>query len=66
MKYSEIEVLRKSLGLTHDAFSDLLGIKLSTYYSYKSARNPSGSVIKLLKLLESNPEKMFFLLKNIK
>jgi len=55
MKFEEIEAIRNRLGLTTRAFADLIGIKLSTYYSYKNSRKPSGSCLILLKLFKNEP-----------
>jgi len=58
MEFREIEEIRNRLGLTTRAFAELIGIKVNTYYSYRNARNPSGAVEKILRLLKKEPEEM--------
>ena len=58
MNFDEIEAIRNRLGLTTKAFAEIIGIKVSTYYSYKNARKPSGSVEKILQLIKKEPEEM--------
>ena len=58
MEFREIEAIRNRLGLTTEAFAELIGIKVSTYYSYRNARNPSRAVEKILQLLKKEPEEM--------
>jgi len=65
MKYKEMEAIRNKLGLTKKAFSKLVGIKVSTYYSYKANRKPSGAVEKILWLLKKEPEEMFQKMRSI-
>jgi len=58
MSFYEIEAIRNRLGLTTKAFAELIGIKVNTYYSYKKARKPSGSCLKILKLMQKEPDVM--------
>jgi len=66
MNYDEMEKIRNKLGLTIRSFAGLFGISPSTYYSYKTARKPSGSVLILLLLLKKKPDEMLIKLRNIK
>jgi len=54
--YEKLESLREEFGLTVKAFCSLLGIKISTYYTYKSTRNPSGTLKVLIDLLQEDSE----------
>jgi len=65
MTYADIVAIRKDLGLSVRAFCDLIGIAFQTYYSFKSVRNPKGSLVILLRLIQNHPEEMFVRLREV-
>jgi len=56
MTYQTLQNLRKQLGLTTFEFCKLLGIKKSTYYSYKAQRQIPETLAILVKLIEDDPD----------
>ena len=54
--WTELEAIREDFGLTIKAFCKLLGIKRSTYYAYKSTRNPSETLKIMIDLIKDDPE----------
>ncbi len=54
---SEVAKVRQSLGLTQEAFADLLGIGLSTLRSWEQKkREPSGAARMLIAIALKHPE----------
>ena len=65
MTYQEVEAIRNEIGATIEAMCSILGISKSTYYSWSQpSRSPCGSTLELLKLLRSDPIKIYADLRN--
>ena len=56
LSYGDVESIRKELGITVVEFCRVLGISISTYYSWSQpGRVPMGSTAILLGLIAENP-----------
>ena len=56
MTPQEIKSLRSRLGLTQEAFAKVMGVsRIATVSEWENgSRNPSGSAVKLMELLEKS------------
>jgi len=58
MTYKRMQKLRNRLELTVPAFCGILGIKQSTYYSYKAQRKIPETLSILVRLIADDPDVM--------
>jgi len=58
---SDVATIRHHLGLTQEAFSGLLGISVQTLRNWEQGvRKPHGPALALLRIVEKNPQVLFF------
>ena len=65
MTYKQMEAVRIKNGLSIKEFSLLIGITWQTYYRYNGHRKPGKTVIKIIKMIEMQPDVILFMLAKI-